>query len=63
MGRRQADGKYQIEGEAQGEDDALQKMVKEIGLGPKHARVVKVETEDIPVVEGETEFVVKRTAM
>lgn len=36
-------------------------MVKEIKTGPPNAVVVKVETEDIAVVEGEKEFVVKRT--
>ncbi|KFY79394.1 hypothetical protein V499_01621 [Pseudogymnoascus sp. VKM F-103] len=50
-----------IEGEAQGNEEQLQKMVKEIKTGPPNAVVVKVETEDIPVVEGEKEFVVKRT--
>ncbi|OBT66683.1 acylphosphatase [Pseudogymnoascus sp. 23342-1-I1] len=50
-----------IEGEAQGDESALLKMVKEIKTGPPNAVVVKVETEDIPVVEGEKEFVVKRT--
>ncbi|ELR06574.1 hypothetical protein VC83_08008 [Pseudogymnoascus destructans] len=50
-----------IEGEAQGDENALQEMVKEIKTGPPNAVVVKVETEDIPVVEGEKEFVVKRT--
>ncbi|KFY14456.1 hypothetical protein V491_06040 [Pseudogymnoascus sp. VKM F-3775] len=50
-----------IEGEAQGDETALLKMVKEIKTGPPNAVVVKVETEDIPVVEGEKEFVVKRT--
>ncbi|KFZ01753.1 hypothetical protein V500_00637 [Pseudogymnoascus sp. VKM F-4518 (FW-2643)] len=50
-----------IEGEAQGDESALQKMVKEIKTGPPNAVVVKVEMEDISVVEGEKEFVVKRT--
>ena len=54
---------HQVEGEAQGADEALQKMVKEIGVGPPHAYVVKVETEEIPVVEGEKDFVVKRTIL
>ncbi|KFY19332.1 hypothetical protein V493_08009, partial [Pseudogymnoascus sp. VKM F-4281 (FW-2241)] len=50
-----------IDGEAQGDEGQLQKMVTEIKAGPPNAVVVKVETEDIPVVDGEKEFVVKRT--
>ncbi|KFX95867.1 hypothetical protein V495_08759 [Pseudogymnoascus sp. VKM F-4514 (FW-929)] len=56
-------GVEKIEGEAQGDEGALQKMIKEINTGPPNANVVKVETEDIPVVEGEKEFIIKRRGM
>lgn len=48
-----------VEGEAQGEDDGIQKLLADINSGPSHAHVVKVETEDIPVTDGESGFNVR----
>ncbi|GJN68474.1 hypothetical protein PLIIFM63780_001344 [Purpureocillium lilacinum] len=48
-----------VEGEAQGEDDALQKFFKDVDDGPRHARVVQLTKEDRAVVEDETSFSVR----
>lgn len=52
--------KHQIEGEAQGEEGPIKNFVKYINAGPKEAHVVKVETTEIPPVEGEKEFEIRR---
>ncbi|KAF7504259.1 hypothetical protein GJ744_002517 [Endocarpon pusillum] len=49
-----SDGK--VEGEAQGNEDALQKFLKDISEGPKHAHVVKVEKSTIDTKDGESSF-------
>ena len=49
-----------MEGEAQGEDDAVAAFLKHINIGPRHAHVVKLDKEDREVVEGETEFEIRR---
>jgi acylphosphatase len=49
----------QVEGEAQGEEDVLQNFLKDIGQGPRHAHVVKLEKSEIEVQEGETAFEVR----
>ncbi|KAK0112617.1 hypothetical protein ONS95_014360 [Cadophora gregata] len=49
-----------VEGEAQAEDDILQKFMKDVESGPSHATVDKVEKQEIDVVEGETGFEVRR---
>lgn len=46
----------QVEGEAQGDDSALEKLKKDLNQGPKAAKVVKVETKEIPTKEGESSF-------
>jgi acylphosphatase len=46
----------QVEGEAQGEDSALEKLKKDLNNGPKHAKVVKLETKEIPTKDGESSF-------
>jgi acylphosphatase len=46
----------QVEGEAQGDESALDKLKKDLNEGPKHAKVVKLETKDIPLKEGESGF-------
>ncbi|KAL3963987.1 hypothetical protein ACCO45_000991 [Purpureocillium lilacinum] len=48
-----------VEGEAQGEDDALQKFFKDVDDGPRHARVVQLTKEDRAVVDDETSFSVR----
>ncbi|KAK3394593.1 Acylphosphatase-like domain-containing protein [Podospora didyma] len=50
----------QVEGEAQGEDDAVQSFLKDVDKGPKHSHVVRLDKEDRDVVEGETDFSVRR---
>ncbi|PON27340.1 hypothetical protein TGAM01_v203721 [Trichoderma gamsii] len=50
----------QVEGEAQGDDDVMQKFFKDIGQGPSHSKVEKVVTEDRDVVEGDDTFEVRR---
>ena len=52
--RNRDDGK--VEGEAQGEDSALDKLKKDLNDGPKQAKVVKLDTKEIPVKEGESSF-------
>ncbi|ERF75111.1 hypothetical protein EPUS_07800 [Endocarpon pusillum Z07020] len=49
-----SDGK--VEGEAQGNEDALQKFLKDINEGPKNAHVVKVEKSTIDTKDGESSF-------
>lgn len=49
-----------VEGEAQGEEDGIQKLVKDLGTGPTHAHVERLEKEVIEVKEGEEGFVVRR---
>lgn len=49
------DGK-QVEGEAQGDDDAMSKFLKAVDEGPSHAKVVQLTTEGRDVVEGESSF-------
>ncbi|GFP52320.1 hypothetical protein ACSS6W_003639 [Trichoderma asperelloides] len=49
-----------VEGEAQGDDDIMQKFFKDIGQGPSHATVDKVVTEDRDVVERDGKFEVRR---
>ncbi|KAA8644225.1 acylphosphatase [Aspergillus tanneri] len=51
-----------VEGEAQGPDEAIQELVKEINNGPRLAHVVKLEKKEIPPQEGEGLFGVKRTS-
>lgn len=50
----------QVEGEAQGDDDVMQKFFKDIGQGPSHSQVEKVVTEDRDVVERDGTFEVRR---
>ena len=49
----------QVEGEAQGEEENLQKLLKDLDKGPSHAHVVKVEKEEKDVQEGESAFEVR----
>ncbi len=47
---------FQVEGEAQGDEESLQKFLREINEGPKHAHVVKVEKSTIDTKDGESSF-------
>ncbi len=52
----------QVEGEAQGEEEKIERLVKELGIGPRLAKVARVERRDVDVKgEGdvEVEFEVK----
>ena len=48
-----------VEGEAQGEEDGVQKLLKDIDKGPTHSHIVKLEKAEIEVVEGESGFEVR----
>jgi acylphosphatase len=50
----------QVEGEAQGEEDAIKSFLKDIDRGPKHAHVVRLDHEDRELVEDENAFEVRR---
>ena len=52
-----------VEGEAQGDEEALTKLLKDLNNGPSHAHVVKLEKSEIDVVEGENDFVVRRESV
>jgi acylphosphatase len=49
----------QVEGEAQGEEDNIQKLLKDLDKGPTHSHVVKLEKSEIDVQEGESGFEVR----
>ncbi|KAJ9608178.1 hypothetical protein H2200_007166 [Cladophialophora chaetospira] len=49
-----SDGK--VAGEAQGDDNALQKLKADLNKGPGQAHVVKVEVKDVAVKDGEKSF-------
>nr|XP_036583495.1 acylphosphatase [Colletotrichum truncatum]KAF6792538.1 acylphosphatase [Colletotrichum truncatum] len=49
-----------VEGEAQGEEDALKKFLKDVDEGPRSAKVVKLDHEDRDLVDGEQDFLVRR---
>ncbi|TVY24772.1 Acylphosphatase [Lachnellula hyalina] len=48
-----------VEGEAQGEEGDIEKLLKDLDRGPSHSEVVKVEREEVDVKEGESAFMVK----
>ena len=52
----------QVEGEAQGSDDIMQKFFQQINKGPRMAHVVKLEKRDLELRDGEDHFAVMRTA-
>ncbi len=45
-----------VEGEAQGDEGSLQKLVKDLNNGPSAAHVVKVDKSEQDVKEGENSF-------
>lgn len=45
-----------VEGEAQGDEKSLQKLLKDLHQGPSAAHVVKVEKTEQEVKEGESSF-------
>jgi len=48
-----------VEGEAQGGEESLQKLLKDLHQGPSAAHVVKVEKTEQEVKEGESAFEVQ----
>ncbi|ODA78791.1 hypothetical protein RJ55_06175 [Drechmeria coniospora] len=48
-----------VEGEAQGEDEALARFFKHVDNGPSHATVVRLTKEHRDLVEGEADFSVR----
>ncbi|ROW11582.1 hypothetical protein VMCG_01314 [Cytospora schulzeri] len=48
-----------VEGEAQGEDSIIKTFLKDVDAGPRGAKVVKLDTEDRDVLDGETGFEVR----
>jgi acylphosphatase len=52
--RNTSNGK--VEGEVQGKEEDVRKLLSEINEGPKHARVVKLEKKEIDVKDGEESF-------
>ncbi|PYH37390.1 acylphosphatase [Aspergillus neoniger CBS 115656] len=51
-----------VEGEAQGTEESLQKFLKDINNGPRHAHVVKLEKKEIAPKDGEVEFGFMKTS-
>jgi len=45
-----------VVGEAQGTEEALQKLKKDLKEGPDPAHVIKLETDEIATKEGESSF-------
>ncbi|KAJ0165987.1 hypothetical protein CTA2_9227 [Colletotrichum tanaceti] len=52
--------KYKVEGEAQGDEDALKKLLKDIDQGPRSAKVVKLDQEERDLINDEKDFLVRR---
>ena len=48
-----------MEGEAQGDDESIKKLLKDLNNGPPAAHVVKLEKAEVEEQEGETSFNVK----
>ncbi|KAL8690356.1 MAG: hypothetical protein Q9218_004179 [Villophora microphyllina] len=49
----------QVEGEAQGDNESIQKLLKVLESGPPAASVTKVDTSEIDTKEGESSFTTK----
>ena len=52
-------GWAQVEGEAQGAEENIQKLVRDLNGGPRHAHVTKVDHKEIETVDGEEGFEVR----
>lgn len=48
-----------MEGEAQGDEESIQKYLKDLDSGPSAAHVVKVEKSEQDAKDGESSFEVK----
>ncbi|KAI1949035.1 hypothetical protein LOZ39_000723 [Ophidiomyces ophidiicola] len=56
--RNTTDGK--VEGEAQGDDESVQRLLVDIAQGPPHAQVLKLENSEISPKAGDARFQVVR---
>ncbi|KAE8556251.1 hypothetical protein EYB25_000952 [Talaromyces marneffei] len=50
----------QVEGEVQGEPDLVQKLLKDVDKGPRHAHVVKLEKGEVETLDDEESFEIRR---
>lgn len=50
----------QVEGEAQGDESSVQKLLKDVDRGPRLAHVMKLEKSEIEPKEGENNFSILR---
>ncbi|KAJ9130629.1 hypothetical protein NKR23_g12111 [Pleurostoma richardsiae] len=48
-----------VEGEVQGENEAIKAFLKDMDRGPKHAHVVRLDKEDRDPVEGDSAFEIR----
>ena len=48
-----------VAGEAQGNDEDIKKLLKDLNKGPLAAHVVKVEKQELDLKEGESSFEVR----
>lgn len=48
-----------MEGEAQGDEESVQKYLKDLNHGPSAAHVVKLEKSELEAKDGESSFEVK----
>lgn len=55
-----ADSRVQVEGEAQGEEDVLKKLMHDVNEGPRSSKVVKLDQTEKDLVQGETDFQVRQ---
>ncbi|KAJ5081603.1 hypothetical protein NUU61_009867 [Penicillium alfredii] len=51
-----------VEGEAQGDEETLKKLLQQVNKGPRMAHVVKLEKRELEPRDGEDHFAVMRTA-
>lgn len=51
-----------VEGEVQGNQETVQKLLQHIDKGPRLAHVVKIEKKELEPREGEDHFAVMRTS-
>ena len=51
---------HKVEGEVQGEEELVRKLLKDIDRGPPSAHVVKLEKEEKDTEDGEESFTVTR---
>jgi acylphosphatase len=52
---------FQVEGEIQGEEETIKKLLQQLDKGPRMAHVVKMEKKELKPKEGEDHFSVMRT--